>query len=264
MNPLNLIIKPASVYRFAELLQMPYNQYDAYSSKIINEKGKIINEQGSMDGLEYIAIRLRSMFKELMPGSTQYFLGSLAGTLKLFNEEFAQMGLSISDVNVVIEKHLLSESKGKISYLDYLIEEATQRYITEEMTSGVVGNVGTAATPDKQGGIAGLDLPLVGKKKKKRLKDIMIEANVAMTEPKQEQKVVGLFVDPIQKDELSRAVTPNGTFDWSQLSDSKSKNYWKKFIERTPEETIVYVADESQNPPHRIMLPGKKTKRRSV
>lgn len=263
MNPLNLIIKPASVYRFAELLQMPFTQYEAYNAKIINDKGKVISEQGSMDGLEYIAIRLRSMFKELMPGSTQYFLRSLSGTLKLFNEEFAKMGLAIGDVNVVIEKHLLSESQGKISYLDYLLEEATQRYITEEMTSGAEGNVGTVSTPDKQGGIAGIDLPLGTKKKKKKLKDIMIEANSMMAAPKP-PPIIGLNVDVSELEDIRRATTASGNFDAEQLSNPQSKKYWKKFVERAADGSIIYVADESQNPPHRLMLPPKKTKKKSV
>lgn len=263
MNPLNLIIKPASVYRFAELLQMPYTQYEAYNAKIINDKGKVISEQGSMDGLEYIAIRLRSMFKELMPGSTQFFLRSLSGTLKLFNEEFAKMGLTINDVNIAVETHLLTESQGKISYLDYLLEEATHRYITEEMTSGAEGNVGTVATPDKQGGLAGIDLPLGTKRKKKKLKDIMSEANAMMAAPKP-PPVVGLKVEVEELDDLRRATTETGTFDPDQLSSPESKRYWKKFVERAVDGSIIYVADESQNAPHRLILPAKNTRRRSV
>lgn len=266
MNPLNLIIRPASVYRFAELLQMPFNQYEAYNAKIINDKGKVISEQGSMDGLEYIAIRLRSMFKELMPGSTQYFLRSLSGTLKLFNEEFSQMGLTVNDVNVAVELHLLSESQGKISYLDYLLEEATQRYITEEMTSGAVGNVGTVATPDKQGGLAGIDLPLGTMqrrtKKKKNLKDIMVEANAMVAQ--QPPPVIGLRVDVTDVDDLRRATTASGTFDPSQLSKPGSKKYWKKFIERSKPGSRIFVDSEGQDAPFELRLPVKPQSERKT
>jgi hypothetical protein len=220
MNPLNLIIKPTSVYHFAELLTMPYTQYDAYNAKIINENGKIISEQGSMDGLEYVAIRLRSMFKELMPGSTQYFLRSLSGTLKLFNEEFARMGLTANDINVAVEHYLLSETKGEVSYLDYLLEEATQRYITEEMTAGGEGGLATPANTTKQGGIAGVDSLLIAsnKPKKKKFKQIVAEAkNSTMPKAPKPPKTIGLEVDPQLRGEMEMAMTPTGHFDPSQL-----------------------------------------------
>ena len=74
MNPLNLIIQPSTVYHFAELLNKPFNQYAAYTSGLIDNNGQITKKNGSMDGLEYIAIRVKSFLKDLMPGSTKFFL----------------------------------------------------------------------------------------------------------------------------------------------------------------------------------------------
>ena len=261
MNPLNLIIKPASVYRFAELLTMPYTQYESYNAKIINDKGKIISEQGSMDGLEYVAIRLRSMFKELMPGSTQYFLRSLSGTLKLFNEEFSRMGMTIDDINVAIEHYLLSETQGEVSYLDYLLEEATQRYITEEMTSGGEGGLATPANTTKQGGIAGVDSFLItdGKKKKKKFKEIVSEAAKSSLPPAPKPpKTIGLEVDPVTMDELGRSMTPTGHFDPSQLTNKDAQRYFGRFIETLSDQDRVYAVGGDMAPLQLRIRPKKK------
>lgn len=259
MNPLNFLIKPTTVYQFAQMLQMPYTDFEAYRTKVINENGRIINPNGSMDGLEYITIRLRSMFKELMPGSTQYFLKNLSGTVKLFSEEFSQMGLDISDVNVVLENYLLETYEGKVSYLDYLLEQAQVRYITEEMTSGGSGLAGPNAET-KQGGVSGYDRPaappLTGKKKKK-LKELVVEAKKAKDQPV--NPYMPLQVDPMVYDELTRSRTPSGALDPEQLTDAGMKKYFTRLAQRSKNKVVFVVGNQNQPPVQLTFQSDKNT-----
>ena len=121
-NPLNLMIKPNTVYKFAELLSKPYTQYDAYRKGLINEQGRFLNKGGDLDGLEYIALRVKKLFEELLPGQNKFYLSTLAGTLKLFNEDFAKMGIDRSDVNVIVERYIFEYTNGEVRYLYYLLE----------------------------------------------------------------------------------------------------------------------------------------------
>jgi hypothetical protein len=263
MTPLNLMIKPASVYQFAELLTKPYTQYEAYNSRVINENGKIINENGNMDGLEYIAIRLRNMFTELMPGSTQYFLKSLSGTLKLFNEEFAKIGLCKDDIHLVIETHLLNESNGQISYLDYLLEEATQRYITEEMASGSVGGLAAPAASTMQGGIASYDAMLVPKKKKgKKFKKIIEQTQQAAEQTEKPTVYRGIKLDPLFIDDVMNATSPSGNLEPSEIQDPDAKKYFTRLAQRISPKYRVFAVS-GQNPPFEIKVSQKKPKNQS-
>lgn len=265
INPLNLIIRPSSVYHFAELLNKPYKQFDAYRKGIINENGKIVSKSGDLDGLEYIAMRVKSFITEMMPGATKYFLSSLSGTLKLFNEEFTEMGIDRSDVNVVIEKYLFEQSNGEISYLDYLLEEAQSRMIMEEMGAGMVsggqGSLSTPAHSTMQGGIAGIDRPLQalrrGKKKKKKKKSKRIIEQALGLEKPAKDPYMTIQVDPMDYEEIGMANTPSGAFDPSQLTTPELKKYLKRLSERS--KVPVFVIGNAQQPPR--LLKFNQTKK---
>jgi len=256
MTPLNLIIKPSTVYHFAELLQKPYSQYEAFRTKVINENGQFISKTGNMDGLEYIALRMRSFFKDLMPGSNKYFLQSLSGTLKLFNEELEQMGIDRLQANTALEIALENLTEGKVSYLDYLMEEAQTRFITEEMTSGASG-LSTPAATTAAGGVRGLDLPMQMKKKKKKPSGkIVVEQMQKMKAPT--NPYTPLQVDPLYYEEIGRSVTPSGDLDFDQITTPGLKNYLKRLSERSKNKQI-FVVGNAQQPPR--MLKFSPTKR---
>ena len=256
MNPLNLIIQPSTVYHFAELLNKPFNQYAAYTSGLIDNNGQITKKNGSMDGLEYIAIRMKSFLKDLMPGSTKFFLQSLSGTLKLFNEELNQMGIDRDSANMVLECYLLGITEGKVSYLDYLLEEAQVRYITEEMGAGAAGGMGSPAHTDLQGGIGGIDRPMglmFRRKKKRRNKSSeIVEAN--MEAPQQKANpYLPIQVDPLYYDELTRSLAPGGELDFDQITTPELQKYLKRLGERSKNKT-VYVVGNNTQPPMQLNL----------
>lgn len=263
ISPLTLMIRPATVYQFAELLNKPYTQYEAYRKGLINESGKIVAKSGDLDGLEYIAMRVKSFITEMLPGSTKSFLSSLSGTLKVFNEEFAQMGIDRSDVNVVIEKYLFEKYEGSISYLDYLFEEAQTRIITEDVGAGMVsGGEGSLSTPshsDIQGGIAGIDRPMQflrrtpkKKKSKKKIKKKsrrILEQSMQMEKPPANPYMT-LQVDPMDYEDIGRATTPSGAFDPTQIQTPELKKYLKRLSERS--KVPVFVVGNAQQPPRMI------------
>lgn len=265
MTPLNLIIKPSTVYHFAELLQKPYNQYEAYRKNVIDDQGRIIGRDVSFDGLEYIALRLRSLFKELIPGSNRFFLQSLTGTLKLFNEEFQEMGIDRNDVNLVVEDYTLRCSYGSVSYLDYLLEEAQVRHISEEMGAAMVS---APSSPNLQGGLAGYDRPLrpvvmrrpAKKKKKSRriVEEQMAQAQQAPTPP---SPYLPLQVDPLNYEELFRSLSPSGELDLEQITTPELKKYFKRLSERTGGKQ-VFVVGNQQQPPRALSFPqrGKRAR----
>lgn len=248
-SPLNLMIRPATVYQFAELLSRPFTQFDAYRKGIINEEGQIVRTTGDLDGLEYIAMRVKNICKDLIPGQNKFYLSSLSGTLKLFNEEFEQMGLTKSDINIAIETFLFEKHDGDVSYLDYLIEEATVRMLTE-MDAGSVGGIASPAHSNLQGGIAGIDRPmqfLIKKKKKKKKKSRkIIEQIVQQTQP-QRDPYTTLQVDPMDYEEIGRATTPSGEFDPAQITTPELRKYLKRLGERS--KTPVFIIGNAQQPP---------------
>ena len=263
MTPLNFLIKPTTVYHFAELLQMPYKQFEAYRKGVIDENGRIINKQSDMDGLEYIVMRLRSLFRELMPGSNKYFLQSLSGTLKLFNEEFELMNLSRNDINLVIESYLMDNTNGEVSYLDYLLEEAQTRYISEEMGAAVVS---APASPNLQGGLAGYDrpmVPMIQRHKKRKLKKShrMVIEQMAQAAPTPSNPYLPLQVDPTNYDEIFRSLTPSGELDYDQLTTPELKKYLKRLSERTGGKQ-VYIIGNQQQPPRALsfLQKGKRAR----
>lgn len=256
INPLNLLIRPATVYQFVELLSKPFNQFDSYRKGLINESGKIIAKSGDLDGLEYIALRVKSLFKDLTPGMNKSLLNSLTGTLTLFNEEFNQMGLDRNEINLAIERYVFCESNGKMSYLDFLLEEATHRYINEDMSVGMVSggdaSLGMPAMITLQGGIAGYDKPLAAKvfrrKKKKKSRKIVEQI---MSNPADQAPVdpyLTLQLDPIDYEEVLRSNTPSGIFDPSQLTNSEMKKYFKRLGERSKKKQLFVVGNEQQPP----------------
>jgi hypothetical protein len=256
MTPLNLIIKPSTVYHFAELLQKPYNQYEAFRTKVINENGQFISKTGNMDGLEYIAIRMRSFFKDLMPGSNKYFLQSLSGTLKLFNEELEQMGIDRLQANSAVEIALQNLTEGKVSYLNYLMEESQKRFITEEMTSGGSG-LSTPTATTAAGGIRGLDLPMVVKKKKKKSSEKIVVEQIQNMKPPP-SPYTPLQVDPLYYEEIGRSVTPSGDLDFDQITTPGLKKYLKRLSERSKNKQ-VFVVGNAQQPPRMLRFsPTKK------
>jgi hypothetical protein len=264
MTPLNFLIKPTTVYRFAELMQMPYKQFEAYRKGIIDENGRIISNQSGMDGLEYIVIRLRSLFKELMPGSNRYFLQTLSGTLKLFSEEFEMMNLDRNDINLVMEAYLIDSTHGELSYLDYLLEEAQTRYISEEMGAAMVS---AAATPNLQGGLAGYDrpmTPMLRRHPKKRLKKshkMVIEQMAQAPQPTPSNPYLPLQVDPVNYDEIFRSLSPSGELDYDQLTTPELKKYLKRLSERTGGKQ-VYIIGNQQQPPRALsfLQKGKRAR----
>lgn len=270
-NPLNLMIKPNTVYKFAELLSKPYTQYDAYRKGLINEQGRLLNKGGDLDGLEYIALRVKKLFEDLLPGQNKFYLSTLAGTLKLFNEEFAKMGMDRSDVNVIVERYVFERSNGELSYLDYLLEEATVRYITEDIGMGMMaGAEGGLASPTSntfQGGIASYDRPMkFGYKKKKPSKDkvrrdtTQITVVEQMAQPAQPPSpYVTLQVDPMDYEEITRATTPSGEFDAAQLTKPALKKYFNRLAERSSNKQ-VFVIGNNQQPPYMLKMPTKKKK----
>lgn len=256
MTPLNLIIKPSTVYHFAELLQKPYNQYEAFRTKVINENGQFISKTGNMDGLEYIALRMRTFFNDMMPGSNKYFLQSLSGTLKLFNEELEQMGINRAGANAALEIALQNLTEGRVSYLDYLMEEAQCRFISEEMSSGASG-LSAPAAGTEAGGVRGLDLPfMIKKKKKKNSEKIVVEQ---MQQPKPPPNpYVPLQVDPLYYEEIGRSVTPSGDLDFDQITTPELKKYLKRLSERSKNKQI-FVIGNTQQPPRMLKFsPTKK------
>lgn len=254
INPLNLLIRPATVYQFAELLSKPFNQFDSYRKGLINESGKIIARSGDLDGLEYIALRVKTLFKDLNPGLNKSLLNSLTGTLTLFNEEFKQMGLSRNDINIAIEKYVFCESDGSMSYLDFLLEEATHRNLNEEMSVGMVsgaqGSLASPATSDLQGGLAGYDKPLVARvlrrKKKKRSRKIVEQMMATPATPV--DPYLTLQLDPLDYEEVLRSNTPSGVFDPSQLTSNEMKKYFKRLGERSKNKQVFVVGNEQQPP----------------
>ena len=268
INPLNLVIKPASVYRFAELLSRPYNQFDAYRKGLISESGKLVGRGGDLDGLEYIALRVKNIFNDLMPGQNKYLLSNLTGTLKLFNEEFQQMGMNREEINIIIEKYVFEVSDGSLSYLDYLLEEASHRYIAEDvggMMSGGEGNIGNPTASTMEGGIAAYDLPFfklqirkprkLKRKKRKGKRSYKIVEQVA-EEPTDVTPVdpyLTLQVDPTEYEEITRANTPSGIFDPSQLTNPDSRRYFKRLVERNKKKQI-YIVGNQQQPPTMLRL----------
>jgi hypothetical protein len=272
ISPLNLIIKPNTVYRFAELLSKPYNQYDAYRKGLINEQGRFLNRGGDLDGLEYIALRIKKLFEELLPGQNKFYLSSLAGTLKIFNEDFAHMGINRSDVNVAVEKFIFEQTNGELSYLDYLIEEAQVRYITEDtgmgMMAGAEGGLASATSNTFAGGIASYDRPMAfGKKKKKKGPKDMVRRDLPQitvveqaTEPAAPPSpYMTLQVDPIDYEEIARSTTPSGEFDVEQLTKPALKKYFKRLGERSSNKQ-VFVIGNNQQPPYMLRMPVKKKK----
>ncbi len=259
MNPLNLIIQPSTVYHFAELLSKPFNQYSAYTAGLIDNNGQITKKNGSMDGLEYIAIRIKTFLKDLMPGSTKFFLQNLSGTLKLFNEELNQMGIDRNSANMVLECYLLETTKGNISYLDYLLEEAQIRYITEDMTAGAAGGMATPAHSDLQGGIGGIDRPmklLMLRRKKKNLKRRKSTRIIEQSMEAPQQKAnpyLPIQVDPLYYDELTRSLAPGGELDFGEITTPELKNYLNRLGQRSKNKT-VYVVGNNTQPPMRLNL----------
>lgn len=262
------MIRPATVYQFAELLTKPYTQYDAYRKGLINESGKIVAKSGDLDGLEYIAMRVKSFITEMLPGSTKSFLSSLSGALRVFNEEFSQMGIDRSDVNVAIEKYLFEKYDGSVSYLDYLLEEAQSRIITEDVGAGMVsGGEGSLSTPSHssiQGGIAGIDRPMhflrrkpkkkkLSKKKKSRR---ILEQSMQM-EKKPANPYMTIQVDPLDYEEIGMASTPSGAFDPAQIRTPELKKYLKRLSERS--KVPVFIVGNAQQPPR--MLNFNQTKK---
>jgi hypothetical protein len=257
MTPLNLIIKPSTVYHFAELLQKPYNQYEAYRTKVINENGQFISKSGNIDGLEYIAIRLKSLFNDMMPGANKYFLQSLSGTLKLFNEEFEQIGLSNSQVISAVEIALEEKTKGEVSYLNYLMEEAQHRYL-DEMITGGEGGLATPAASTAAGGIRGVDFPMAfvrRKKKKKNSEKMVIEQMAAQKPPP--NPYMPLQVDPLYYEEIWRSVTPSGDLDFDQITTPGLKTYLKRLSERSKSKQI-FVVGNAQQPPRMLRFNRKE------
>jgi hypothetical protein len=267
MNPLNLIIQPSTVYHFAELLNKPFNQYAAYTSGLIDNNGQITKKNGSMDGLEYIAIRMKSFLKDLMPGSTKFFLQSLSGTLKLFNEELNQMGINRDSANMVLECYLLGITEGKVSYLDYLLEEAQVRYITEEMGAGAAGGMGSPAHTDLQGGIGGIDRPMGlmfrRKNKKRRNKSSeIVEAN--MEAPQQKANpYLPIQVDPLYYDELTRSLAPGGELDFDQITTPELQKYLKRLGERSKSKTVYVIGNNTQPPMQLNLNRSRKSSKKS-
>lgn len=256
MNPLNLIIQPSTVYHFAELLNKPFNQYSAYTSGLIDNNGQITKKNGSMDGLEYIAIRMKSFLKDLMPGSTKFFLQSLSGTLKLFNEELNQMGIDRDSANMVLECYLLGITEGKVSYLDYLLEEAQVRYIIEEMSAGAAGGMASPAHTNLQGGLAGIDRPMGlmfrRNRKRKRKSARIVEAN--MEAPQQKANpYLPIQVDPLYYDELTRSLSQAGELNFDEITTPELKNYLNRLGQRSKNKT-VYVVGNNTQPPMQLNL----------
>lgn len=262
-SPLNLIIRPTTVYNFAELLSRPFSQYDAFRKGIINENGQIVRPSGDLDGLEYIAMRVKNICKDLIPGPNKSYLSTLSGTLKLFNEEFDAMGINFSDVNVAVEQYLFDSSDGNVSYLDYLLEEATVRMIGEEMGSGAIGGIGSPASPTFQGGIAGIDRPMKmvhlvrrhPRKKKKR--SARIVEQMMEQQPPQKDPYMTLQLDPMDYEEVGRALTPSGVFDPMQLTNTELRKYFKRLAERT--KVPVFVIGNNQQPPKMLNINRSKT-----
>jgi len=268
-NPLNLMIKPNTVYKFAELLSKPYTQYDAYRKGLINEQGRFLNKGGDLDGLEYIALRVKKLFEELLPGQNKFYLSTLAGTLKIFNEEFSKMGIRRSDVNVIVEQYVFERTNGDMSYLDYLLEEATVRYITEDlgmgMMSGAEGGLSSATSNTFQGGIASYDRPMKFRYKK-RSKDKVRRNSTQITVVEQiappaqpPSPYVTLQVDPMDYEEITRATTPSGEFDSTQLTKPALKKYFNRLSERSSNKQ-VFVIGNNQQPPYMLKMPTKKKK----
>jgi hypothetical protein len=255
MNPLNLIIRPSTVYQFAELLSRPYTQYDAFRKGIINENGQIVAKSGDLDGLEYIAMRVKNICQDLIPGMNKSYLSTLSGTLKLFNEEFQRMGIDRSDVNVIVETYLFDISNGNSSYLDYLLEEATHKMISEEMTAGVAGGIASPAHQYLQGGIAGIDRPMPflgfvkrkGKGKKRKSRKIVEDM---MGQPPNKDPYMTLQLDPLDYEELTRSNSPSGQLDTSQITNPELKKYFKRLGERS--KVPVFVIGNQTQPPRMI------------
>ena len=264
-NPLNLMIKPNTVYKFAELLSKPYTQYDAYRKGLINEQGRFLNKGGDLDGLEYIALRVKKLFEELLPGQNKFYLSSPFYSLITF----AKMGIDRSDVNVIVERYIFEYTNGEVSYLDYLLEEATVRYITEDLGMGMMaggeGGLSSATSNTFQGGIASYDKPMKFGYKKRRKDKVrrdstqitVVEQMAPLAQPP--SPYVTLQVDPMDYEEITRATTPSGEFDSTQLTKPALKKYFNRLTERSSNKQ-VFVIGNNQQPPYMLRMPTKKKK----
>ena len=135
-------------YKFAEYISKPFTSFDAYRSGAIDERGKLLKPESSIDPFEYFVIKLKLIFDQLPPGLTKYHLGNYVTSLRMFTEECKKFNIQ--------KDHFISLMEGMFAVNGY---DVNMELLNEDMTAGGMSVAG-GSEGYNTGGVSGFDPPM--------------------------------------------------------------------------------------------------------
>ena len=199
-------------YKFAQGISEPYTAMQAYKSGIIDANGTVIKPESSIEPLEYLIIKLKKIFEELPSGMTKSKLNNFLSALQVFGEEVTHdLGLTEGEYTGLVEANLILKGYTDVSFDLY-----------EDM--GAAGMAVAGDSPNyNQGAVSGTD-PVMGLEKRKPLLKGL--ENCEMFD-----------VCPEEYRQFKSAKS------WKDVPDSETKNYIKRFGERSGKRIAVRSVD---------------------
>ncbi len=201
---------------FVSAISEPYTSLNAYSSGAIDANGNLLKPESSIDPFEYFVIKLKKIFEELPPGMTKAKLGNYLSAFNLFTEAAEQFNISKSEIQGLIEAHLILSGNHDVSFIE----------LSEDMGAASMATPGTSPSYNT-GSVSGYDAPM--RPSVERRKPLL-------------QGLDNCSMFDVCPEEFKQF---KGAKSWKNMPDTETSRYIRRFQNRNPK---GHVAVRSVDP----------------
>lgn len=220
--------------QFAQGISAPFTALKAYKAGAIDERGRIVKPESSIDPFEYFIIKLKQIFEELPSGMTKAQLNNYLSTLSLFSEEVEKFGIKKEEYVGLMEGHLTMAGYPQISLM----------HLLEDM--GVGGMAAPASSPGyNTGQVSGTDPVMAPMQRRKPPVKTGFEA-------------CEMF--DVCPEEIAQFKNAS---DWKYVPEGPTKKYLRRYQLRNPNGAIALRSvnpDTGEADIHWVSLKPKKLK----